>query len=187
MQLRELNELAKELQYNGVSIHAISAETGGDEEIKKRLAERESPIDFPVHSDPDHKLLIRPLEDIYVVVEHKASKYGGTYEDYKMVQPAMIVVKKTGEIQQMWSWKTAPLDQVEPKTEMTSVDTHGGLPLVGVRPLSTDLWLSIKEDRNIKLSGKTKMQIMSEGIAQDGFCNTMSRAMSAMCCACCSK
>ena len=36
MQLRELNELAKELHHNGVSIHAISAETGGDEEVNIR-------------------------------------------------------------------------------------------------------------------------------------------------------
>lgn len=109
MQLRELQAQSEELQKSGVAVHFISAETGGADEvvivlprlaanppppqIKKRLADRDSPIELPVslcshthvsdwpqqvHSDPEHKLLVHRKrespnqESLYITVEHKA-------------------------------------------------------------------------------------------------------------------
>jgi len=184
MQLRELQAQSEELQKSGVAVHFISAETGGADEIKKRLADRDSPIELPVHSDPEHKLLVHRKrespnqESLYITVEHKAGdNYGGTYENYIMVQPALIVVDKTGKIQQVWSWNTPVLDIVTPKKELTFVAHVDGNPLVGVRPVSNDLAPSIKEGRNVALAGKSAMTIIWEGIEKDGFFTTMYRAM----------
>jgi len=184
MQLRELQAQSEELQKGGVAVHFISAETGGADEIKKRLEDRDSPIELPVHSDPEHKLLVRRKKDspkqesLYVTIEHKAGdNYGGTYENYIMVQPALIVVDKTGKIQQVWSWNTPILDVVSPKRETTSVPHVGGNVLVGIRPVSSDLLLSIKEGRDVQVAGKPITTIMWEGISKDGFFPTMYRAM----------
>jgi len=214
-----------------VALHAITAESGGDEEIKKRLFDRNTVLNYPVHGDPEHHLLLRrktgsgapanpgmvsvdeikpdpkakepseavkaelraSLEEcfgcsmqdlratteeenvasaegdandsLYVMKKYDASKHGGTYEDYMMIQPALIVLDKTGKIQQVWSWNTPPLDAVQPKEELVAVQSHGGLMLVGVRPLTPDILPSIKENRNVKLSGKTKFQIGAEMLA----------------------
>jgi len=155
------------LQREGVALHAVTAETGGDSAVKGRLADRDTVLSYPVHSDPEHKLLL-PDKDggtsLYVKKQQDASKYGGSYTDYMMVQPALIVVNKKGALQQVWSWNTPPLDSVEPKVEMTPVPTAGGRPLVGVRPTSSDLLPSIIEGRNVSLSGKTIPQIMLEKV-----------------------
>eukprot|EP00658_Telonema_sp_P-2_P084624 TRINITY_DN9443_c0_g1_i1.p1 TRINITY_DN9443_c0_g1~~TRINITY_DN9443_c0_g1_i1.p1 ORF type:complete len:125 (-),score=23.56 TRINITY_DN9443_c0_g1_i1:432-806(-) len=95
-----------------------------------------------------------------------ATKYGGSYTDYTMIQPALVVLRKDGTVQQTWSWNTAPLDRVHPKTEMTPVRVGGihGEILVGVRPMSADLGPSILEDRDVKLAGKPKLTLMIEMI-----------------------
>jgi len=133
--------------------------------VKKRLMDRSTVLSYPVHTDPEHKLLL-PSKDgstsLYVKKECKASKYGGSYTDYDMVQPALIVVDKTGRLQQVWSWNTPPLDVVEPKDEMTPVPSAGGKVLVGVRPTSSDLGPSIKEKRNVSISGKSIPTILIE-------------------------
>jgi len=150
-----------------VALHAITAETGGAPEVKKRLADRDTVLSYPVHSDPEHKLLL-PDKDgetsLYVTKQQNASKFGGSYTDYIMVQPALVVVNKKGALQQVWSWNTPPLDTVEPKSEMTPVPSAGGRPLVGVRPNSKDLLPSITEGRNVSLAGKTVLQIMLEKV-----------------------
>mmetsp|Transcript_170989 Transcript_170989/g.547930 ORF Transcript_170989/g.547930 Transcript_170989/m.547930 type:complete len:88 (-) Transcript_170989:140-403(-) len=79
-----------------------------------------------------------------------------------MVQPALVVVGKTGVFQQAWSWMTGALRDVEPKTEFTGVPSQGGLILAGVRPISEDLALSVKESRDVKLSGKSLFAILKE-------------------------
>jgi len=148
-----------------VALHAITSESGGDAEVKKRLVERNTALPYPVHSDPEHKLLL-PSKDgsnsLYLKKQKNASEYGGTYTDYEMVQPALVVVTKTGTVQQVWSWNTPPLDAVEPKGEMTPVASHGGKLLVGVRPTTSDLGPSIKANRNVSTSGKSIPTIMIE-------------------------
>lgn len=171
MHIRDLNEVHEQLQQQGVALHLITAETGGAEVVEARLAERDTISRFPVHSDPEHTLLL-PLssaasgsEDahsLFVKRRIDASQYGGTYEDYMMVQPAFVVVDRQGSIQQVWSWRTEPLDTVEPKEEMTLVASYGGAALVSVRPDASDIGLSIKEERQVTLQGKGMLAIMRE-------------------------
>jgi len=140
-----------ELSAHGIAVHAVTAEPGG-EEVTARLLERDTPLNFKVHSDPNHMLLVHSEEEFYVKELNKASKYGGTYTDYNMVQPALVVIDRAGAFQQVWSWMTPPLKDVQPKEAMTPVPGLGGAFLVKVRPDSTDLALSIKEGRNVRLN-----------------------------------
>jgi len=138
--------------FAGIALHAVVAEPGGDDEIVARLAVRDlKDLGFPVHSDPEHKLLLKA--PIYVKKLQECStsdsKTSVPYEDYMMVQPALVVFRRSGEVQQVWSWMTDPLKDVEPKVWNTVVPELG--PLVGVRPISADIAPSIKENRNVKL------------------------------------
>lgn len=159
MQLREIDEVYEQLRRDGVAVHAITAETGGESEIKSRLDQRDSFVSFPIHSDPEHKLLLRDTaaeagtdkHSLYVKKLTEASQHGGTYEDYVLVQPALVVVDREGEIQQQWSWNTEPLNELEPKEETTVVAKLGGAPLVSVRPETADLGPSIREGRQVRL------------------------------------
>ena len=71
-----------------------------------------------------------------------------------MIQPALIVVNRNNEIQQKWSWKTPPLNDLEPKDD-TKVPGLGGMVMVGVRPDSSDLGPSIDQNRNVRLHGRS--------------------------------
>jgi peroxiredoxin len=139
-----------ELSALGIAVHAVTAEPGG-EEVTARLCERDTKLDFKVHSDPDFMLLSQSDEEFYVKEVQKASAFGGTYTDYLMVQPALVVIDKAGAFQQVWSWMTPPLKDVEPKAAMTAVPSLDGVRMVKVRPDSADLALSIKEGRNVRL------------------------------------
>ena len=150
-----------ELNALGIAVHAVTAESGG-EEVTRRLLERDTPLNFKVHSDPEHMLLVHSEEEFYLKELHKASKYGGTYTDYNMVQPALVVIDKAGAFQQVWSWMTPPLKDVQPKEALTRVPGQGGFVLVGVRPDSADLALSIKEGRNVRLNVRSLPTILVE-------------------------
>jgi len=162
----------------GVAIHAIVAEPGGDAEIVARLTARDvRDLQFKVHSDPDHKLLVRlkasPQNEAPVFVketmkcEHFDSGTAVPYKNYSMVQPALVVAHKSGRIQQVWSWKTEPaIKDMESLKPMASVPGYG--ILVGVRPDSDDIIPSIKEDRSVKPSyqGLRKILVEKEGMAK---------------------
>jgi hypothetical protein len=145
--------------FNGIGLHVITAEPGGDDEILARLAVRDirSPS-FKVHSDPNFKLLLKesgnPNQESSLFVK-KLMKCSGfnsqtslPYEDYTMVQPALVVIHRSGEVRQVWSWKTDLLKDFEP-SEMTEVPGYG--KMVAIRPISSDIPKSIKEKRNVKL------------------------------------
>ena len=77
-----------------------------------RLAARNtSNLNFKVHSDPKHNLLLKLKETpqneapVFVKETMKCEKFdSGTsvpYKDYNMVQPALVVVHKSGKIQQV--------------------------------------------------------------------------------------
>jgi len=169
MQLRELDDEFDQLSVSGVALHAIAAEPGGDAAIKTRLEERDTPVRYPVHSDPEHKLLLSEQgtapgkgHSLYVKKTCTASNYGGSYQDYTMVQPAFVVVNNSGEIQQTWSWNTEPLASVEPQEEMVPVASFSGASLVSVRPVSLDIGPSILESRPVRLQGNGMWTIMKE-------------------------
>ena len=169
MQIRDLNRVCDGLRQQGVALHLISAETGGTTEVTNRLVERDTHPRYPVHSDPEHKLLL-PLcgaepgsaeaHSLFVKREINASKYGGTYLDYVLVQPALVVVDRTGAVQQTWSWRTKPLVSVELKEEMTPVQSFGGAVLVLPRPDASDIGPSINKGRQVRRQGGGMVGIM---------------------------
>jgi len=171
MQLRELDLIAEQLHQQGVALHFITAEPGGDDEVKKRLSDRGTSIQSPVHSDPEHRLLLpdrgaaADSHSLYIKKHFVASRFGGTYEDYVMVQPALVVVHRSGAIQQTWSWNTEPLANLKGKDDTAPVRTFGGAMLVSIRPISADLGPSIKQNRQVALDGKRTHRILSEIVA----------------------
>ena len=165
--LRELSDHIASLKQQGVCVHVITAEKGGADEVKARLSAHDIDVQTPLHSDPMHELLLMSLgsadvHSLYVKKEVPASENGGTYEDYVMVQPALVVVDRTGAIIQTWSWNTEPLCEVAPLAEMTPVESFGGSPLVSVRPVANDIGPSIQKGRSVKLQGMSMETIMGE-------------------------
>ena len=124
-------------------------EKGGSKEIYKRLADRDTPVDFPIYCDPDHKLLASPADKIYVKQLQEASKYGGTYEDYMMVQPCVILANQAGGVETWWSWRRMVRD-AEPGAMRPVFNPTTGLPvpLVTVRPKSADIVAAAEEGRD---------------------------------------
>ena len=62
-----------------------------------------------MHSDPDHQLLLKTFgaepgteaeHSLYIKKKMKASSFGGNYDDYMMVQPAFVVVDRSGDVKQ---------------------------------------------------------------------------------------
>ena len=97
------------------------------------------------------------VHELFVKEACNAARFGGTYADYTLVQPVLVVVDRRGAIIQLWSWNTAPLrDVVIPdglaNRALTPVGPSGGL-IVRVRPDPDDLGPSIKEGRSVKLLG----------------------------------
>lgn len=152
-------------------MHAVVSEPGGNDEIVARLRVRGvTNLGFQVHSDPDNKLLLRTKDSIDTeaplfvkktqVTEKFDSKTNVPYVDYEMVQPALIVVDRSGAVKQFWSWKTGPTKDAEPKSEMTKVPGYG--ILVAVRPISADIGVSIRESRDVKLQFQGMTNLVSE-------------------------
>ena len=79
-----------------------------------------------------------------------------------MVQPAFVVIDRSGEVKQAWSWNTEELADVEPKEELKLVSAYGGSPLVSVRPETADIGPSIREGRRVRLKGMGKLAILKE-------------------------
>jgi len=130
-----------------------------------------------VHSDPEHKLLLQltsvPGTEAPVYV-HKLKKLTGEdyldsrtsipWEDYNMVQPAVIVAHRSGSIRQVWSWRTGILAEVEPKVEGTVVPRLG--KLVGVRPKTADIVRAVKQGKPIEVQGLSTLQSIREAIRE---------------------
>lgn len=158
------------------------AEKGGDEELKERLRIRnvESLSVVPVHSDPDHKLLLQlksiPGTEAPIYV-HKLKKMTGEdymdsrtsipWEDYNMVQPAVIVAHRSGSIKQIWSWRTGILADVEPKVEGTTVPGYG--MLVSIRPKAADIVRAVKQGGPIQVQGLPVHQMIREKMREPAF------------------
>lgn len=87
---------------------AITAEPGGDEAVRQRLADRGvADLDYDVKSDPGHTLLVKDAGDVYVFKPHDWEVSG----PYSMIQPAVVVVDGEGNVikECTWSWKTVRL------------------------------------------------------------------------------
>jgi len=104
--IAELGKADAGLKQSGIALHLVTSEPGGDDVVKARLAVRECETTIPLHTDPSNKLLASPADDLYVVDRQEASKFNSgkdavPYEDYDMVQPALIVVDAEGAIVQV--------------------------------------------------------------------------------------
>mmetsp|Transcript_16089 Transcript_16089/g.44844 ORF Transcript_16089/g.44844 Transcript_16089/m.44844 type:complete len:136 (+) Transcript_16089:611-1018(+) len=132
------------MKESDIAIHAVTAEPGGSKEILERLRLRGvADLPFPVHSDPNHSLLLAsPKESVYILEEKKVggmrSLSSKEYEDYHMVQPAMFMLDSAGKLQWFWSWRTISMPFV--------------LPSPMLRPQASDLVAAVREGRPPKFT-----------------------------------
>jgi hypothetical protein len=150
--LKSLNDELTALRAGGVDVVAITAEPG---DVTSRLVEKYSiSLDFEIQSDPDHVSLKEMDTDIFVV--HPAAPEDAPIP-YQMIQPAMVVVSSTGAIipECSWSWKTMGYENVGEMDRVTTEPWAGPVKevaLVTLRPVMSDLLLSIQEKRQVKLA-----------------------------------
>ena len=132
-----LDELAR----LGVAAHGVSAEPGGDALLRHNMAKRGTKdLGFPIHSDPDFKLLPRPWDEIFSFTE--TPDYVTSYEPHTFVQPAMLLLDRLGNVVTAWSWK---LDKKVP-TRVHLDDWER----IKTRPRQEDIIPSILERRMVK-------------------------------------
>ena len=90
-----------------------------------------------MHSDPDHNLLLRTVgaepggegeHSLFIKKHFKASSFGGTYEDYTMVQPAFVVVDRKGLCNIVVQGDTEEIGK--PPVELGPTLQAGGGPLL---------------------------------------------------------
>lgn len=160
--LTTLQEQASALKAAGIELQVLSAEPGGEEEVRKRLLEREVPqLDFTVIADPDKKFLndSKLPQDIFIIDDFEIDYTG----PYKMIQPALVVFDDDGNLipEMTWSWKT-----MGTKENPIICDLHGSARvdtepwagpvqkamLLTMRPLASDIIAAIQEKRQIKLA-----------------------------------
>ena len=178
-QLGELKAVCPELKEQGIALHIITAETGGNDTVIARLAARGyynrpdldgncDNLGFPIHADSEHKLLLPSLADgFYKIEEQQASNYNKEHQalpwtDYHMVQPALVVIDKTGAVVQKWSWLTMGITEwAAGNSAMTMVLNPDAsvekkeMPVVTARPQTADIGPSISEGRPVKLQSNT--------------------------------
>ena len=154
----------------GLTVMAVTAEPGGEDIVERLKARGVSDLPFRVYSDPEKKLLARNEKghqaSLFVENLCKARKFESLtkvpYEDYRMVQPALVVIDHEGKVVQWWSWRKGPsrvlpVDKVSP---MTKVPGYG--PLVALRPRSEDIMDSIAERRPVRLQDQGYVRIIRE-------------------------
>lgn len=130
-----------QLEAMKVAVHGVSAEPGGDALFAKNMAVRGTrDLGFPIHSDPEFKLLPRPLDEIFSFT-HKPD-YVTSYAPHNFVQPAMVLLDRQGQVRTAWSWK---LDKKMP-TRVKLDDWER----IKTRPRQSDIIPSIQEQRMVK-------------------------------------
>lgn len=95
--------------------------------MRKMLEDEGCDVAFPVHSDPDLRLLARGsdgqlAEQIFVHGEIDESReYLKDVQSYE-VQPAVVVSDSAGKVTQWWSWKSLFQDRSEFDERMSDRD-----------------------------------------------------------------
>ena len=156
-------------------MHAVTAEAGGDAAIIEKLETHHNLfLNFPIHSDPQLKLL--PSGELLVTnTVHSSRNYTESQTDE--IQGAMVVVDSKGVVTNWWSWKrlkawhdkgyaTRPSEGADttyddPGTNETvsmaseGIESAGGpetsTSLVNVRVDPDDIVVAVKEGRPFKL------------------------------------
>lgn len=140
------------MKAEGVTVCAVTAEPGGEDAVRARLAERGlASLSIKIKSDPTHQLLVKDAGDIFIIAPKEWEVSG----NYDMVQPAVVVFDERGAVVKecTWSWKIMGYDN-----GMTRLPTEAWdlpprtVPLVNFRPQISDLLPSIKERRAVRLS-----------------------------------
>lgn len=145
-----------------VALHAITAENNGNEgTVVDRILARgpfskgSDTLPFQVHSDPEQKLLAASTADFYVKQPDFdahlvcGSAFAGV--KYEMVQPALVVVDKSGVVVRKWSWHSIDPKLENMETGQAVKDSNGAeTKLVLLRPEGVDILPSIKEGRDVK-------------------------------------
>lgn len=163
------------LREQGVAVHAITSEPGA---VVARLSKRGcASMPFPVLSDPEHKLCAADADDFYVIKEgHDVSTLHPDYVGviYDMVQPALVVVNRAGQVVQRWSWATMD-PRPEPNGKNVLVDGKSML-VVQVRPQTADIMPSVVEKRAVRLGASMRVPGIIFAL--------VSEAVSKQCCCC---
>jgi len=153
VQLYHLNDLYDRFKQHGIAVHAITAEPGGAEIIKRKLIANGLPdVKLPIYSDPSWSLMtLEPRSEIYVenhshpfLLEAKQIE-----EHYRMVQPAMVVLDSNGSVIYWWSWKALKAgvlaeDGILPNRRQDD-NIDGNTHDVRWRPVPEDLLLKLTE------------------------------------------
>eukprot|EP00746_Dinoflagellata_sp_MGD_P015099 gnl/MRDRNA2_/MRDRNA2_133397_c0_seq1.p1 gnl/MRDRNA2_/MRDRNA2_133397_c0~~gnl/MRDRNA2_/MRDRNA2_133397_c0_seq1.p1 ORF type:complete len:189 (+),score=29.65 gnl/MRDRNA2_/MRDRNA2_133397_c0_seq1:156-722(+) len=106
-----MNQYLPKFAENGIAVHGVTAQPGGDNVIQQMLKDNGCNVSFPIHSDPEMKLLAcdedgEPSKDIFVQNDcDKSRDYTNGIQEHE-VQPAVIVADGTGTVTQWWSWKS---------------------------------------------------------------------------------
>ena len=157
MQLYHLNELHEQFQEAGIAIHAITAQPGGEADIRNKLTKFGLPdLKFHVHSDPSWSMMtLEPQDGIYVPnPSHPFLLKGGAFkEPYKMVQPALAIVDQKGEVVYWGSWNKLQSGQLNPDTlpnGRREDNPDGNTHDVRWRPVPEDMLLKLTEGGNLE-------------------------------------
>ena len=111
-------EMTQEFADSKIAVHAITAEPGTEGELRGRLSKAGLPdLKYNVVSDPSWSLMtLKPKDEIYVPGNpHPDTGYSHPFplktegpdkycDPYHMVQPAVVIVDKKGEVRSWWSW-----------------------------------------------------------------------------------
>ena len=119
----------------------MSAEPGGDELMLQNLENHEiKDLGFLVHSDPEFKLLPEPHDAMFVFAPLPDAVAG--YEPRTFVQPAMLFLDSSGNIETAWSWQLN-------KDVLDMVDIEDA-ELIETRPRQSDIIASLTERRMVE-------------------------------------
>lgn len=126
-------------------MHGITAQPGGDANVRKLLSDEGVSIAFPIHSDPEMKLLARdsdgqPARSIYVHGKIDRSRDYLEGVQTNEVQPAVVVANSDGDVTRFWSWKSLfqgeELEKQITNKEAISAEATNGQFDPGLAPVS---------------------------------------------------
>lgn len=174
-----------------VQLFAVFCESDSSKAVCQKLADRDTAdLSFSVVGDKSHTLCAIPGDDFYVKQTIQVPFPG--YDEYDMIQPAMIVADRDGLVTQRWSWLTMGLDPditAKDKDFPENFDGMADVPhpddpakttkLVTIRPISADIFDSIAEERDVKLG----VPLKAAGLINNFMWDTFKRQL--CCCYCC--
>ena len=94
---------------------------------------------------------MQPREEVHLFREQTHGEAG--LKPYEIVEPAMVVVDMSGYVLSWWSWRSLTDDEAPPIMKLVRSKAGGvSMPLVAVRPRTSDIVPSVQEYRQVKTS-----------------------------------